>query len=194
MKNPRAKTKLWLLILAALLLAPALPVRADVTATDSVIISASVAPVHLANVPSYSPDCRMVYANGRGPNGSAYCVYTTPLTIYVASSGQWSATIVAQDGPGNSGDMRVQSQALRYGANAVTSYSDAASALHMKTTESPWVMNHAAGESTFSSYLYLRVDPNANPEDFAAIIDITITQHTSGLTYILTIPITFNPI
>jgi hypothetical protein len=187
--------RLWLLILATLLLAPALPVRANESASDTVTLSASVATVMIANVPEYSPDCRMIYANGKGPKGAAYCVYQVPLTVYVASSYAWSGTIVTADAPGNKGSMTVKSQAVRYTTAApATRFNDAASSSHLTTNTSTWVSNHAAGESSHTWYLALRVNGNGDIAAFAATITITITQQSSGLTYELAIPIAFNPV
>src|SRR5690349_14820432 len=112
--NRSVRTTAWLVLLAAVLLAPGAPLAAQNSASVTVTINASVASLIAPNVTSYSPNCRMVYANGRGPNGSAYCVYTTPLTISVASNEQWTGTIATSDGVANKPSMTVKSQALRY--------------------------------------------------------------------------------
>jgi hypothetical protein len=191
----RSRMKLWLLILATLLLAPALPVRANESASDTLTLSASVATVMIANVPEYSPDCRMIYANGKGPNGAAYCVYQVPLTVYVASSYVWTSTIAAADAPGATGSMTIKSQAVRYITTApATTFNQAASSSHLTTTPTTWASSHAAGESSHTWYLALRVNGNGDIAAFAATITVTVTQHSSGLSYELTIPIAFNPV
>ena len=191
----RLRMRLWLVILTTLLLAPALPVRANESASDTLTLSASVATVMIANVPEYSPDCTLIYANGTGPNGAAYCVYQVPLTVYVASSYAWSGTIVTADARGNSGSMTIQSQAVRYTTDdPATTFNEAASSSHLTTTTSTWAANHAAGESTHTWYLALRVNGNADIDIFAATITFTLSQQSSGLTYALTIPIAFNPV
>ena len=158
-------------------------------------MSASVASLIVPDVTSYSADCQMIYANGTGPNGAAYCVYQMPLTIRILSNEMWSGTIVTADAPGNSGSMTIQSQAVRYTTDApATTFNEAASSSHLTTTTSTWAGNHAAGESTHTWYLALRVNGNGDFDTFAATITFTLSQQSSGLTYALTIPIAFNPV
>jgi hypothetical protein len=195
MGNRGSRITIWLVLLAAVLLAPSTRSAAQESASVTVTMSASVASLIVPDVTSYSANCRMIFANGKGPNGAAYCVYQVPLTIYVASNESWSGTIVTTDAPDNQGSMTVKSQAVRYTTTApATKFNDAAASSHLTNETSTWASNHVAGESTHTWYLALRVNGNGNIAAFAATITLTVTQQTTGLSYALTIPIAFNPV
>ena len=172
----------------------ATPIAAQDTATANLTMHASVAALIVPEVTSYSTDCKMLYANNKGPANSAYCVYQIPLTIRIRSNEPWSGTVMTTDGPGNAPGMTVQSQALRYNTIRPAHYSDAASSPHMSTGPSVWKLNQAAGETSYSTYLALRVNAHDNPANFSATITYTVTQLSSGLSYTTTIPITFTPV
>jgi hypothetical protein len=172
----RSRIKIGLIVLVAGLLFTAAPTSANDSASQTLTITASVASLIVADVTSYPADCAMAPS---GTGDAAWCVYQSPLTLSVASNEQWSGTIATTAG------VSVSTAAGSPGLNLVAAgYPVAAASL---------ATNHAAGISEHSLYLAQRVATNEDPARFTATITVTVTQHSSGLTYALTIPVAFNP-
>ena len=160
-------------------------ISAAASATASVQMKASVGSLIITDVQSNPTDCVLIPAGWFG----AWCVLKTPVTVRVRSNDRWTGYLSGRTQVGN----QWTNPELHCGGFFLHSWLDVALAFPIGRPSDIFIRNGPVGTSTYSWYLAVYV---ANPfriGDVRTTLTFTTTQRTSGLSYVLSIPVTYHP-